>query len=85
MKIAVVAPGSVPYTIGGAEKLWWGLVDHINKLSDYQAELVKLPSPERTFPELMNSYRGFSELDLSAFDHPSITNKGYFFYPKTLG
>lgn len=68
MKIAVVAPGSVPYTIGGAEKLWWGLVDHINSLTSYDAELVKLSSPERTFPELMASYRRFSELDLSRFD-----------------
>ncbi|HCO61624.1 MAG TPA: glycosyltransferase, partial [Porticoccaceae bacterium] len=68
MKIAVVAPGSVPYTIGGAEKLWWGLVDHINSLTSYDAELVKLSSPERTFPELMASYRRFSELDLSGFD-----------------
>jgi tripartite-type tricarboxylate transporter receptor subunit TctC len=25
MKIAIVAPCPVPYVVGGAEKLWWGL------------------------------------------------------------
>ena len=25
-RVAVIAPSPVPYTIGGAEKLWWGLL-----------------------------------------------------------
>nr|WP_299240468.1 glycosyltransferase family 4 protein [uncultured Halomonas sp.] len=68
MKIALVAPSAVPFTVGGAEKLWWGLLHHTNQLSDHQMELIKLPSPERNFPELMASYQRFSELDLSHFD-----------------
>ncbi|WP_227367878.1 glycosyltransferase family 4 protein [Halomonas sp. M20] len=68
MKIALVAPSAVPFTVGGAEKLWWGLLHHANQLSDHQMELIKLPSPERNFPELMTSYQRFAELDLSHFD-----------------
>lgn len=68
MKIALIAPSGVPFAVGGAEKLWWGLQYHTNQLSDHQMELIKLPSPERNFPELMRSYQRFSELDLSHFD-----------------
>ncbi len=68
MKIALVAPSGVPFAVGGAEKLWWGLSHHVNQLSDHQMELIKLPSPERSFPELVASYRRFSELDLTHFD-----------------
>ncbi|MFG6176673.1 glycosyltransferase family 4 protein [Halomonas sp. THAF12] len=68
MKIALVAPSGVPFAVGGAEKLWWGLLHHTNQLSGHQMELIKLPSPERNFTELIASYRRFSELDLSHFD-----------------
>ena len=68
MRIAIVAPSGVPFAVGGAEKLWWGLAHHINQLTPHHAELIKLPSPERTFSELMESYRRFAELDLSSFD-----------------
>lgn len=68
MKIAIVAPSPVPFTIGGAEKLWWGLLAQFNRMPGIQAELIKLPSPERTFSELISSYRMFRELDLSHFD-----------------
>ncbi len=68
MKIAIIAPSPVPFTIGGAEKLWWGLLDAINQAGEHQAELIKMPSPERNFSELMTSYQHFSELDLSHFD-----------------
>ena len=27
MKIAIVASSGVPYAVGGAEKLWWGMLD----------------------------------------------------------
>ena len=73
MNIAIVAPGSVPAIVGGAEKLWWGLTDHINQLTAHRAELIKLASPERNFTELMASYRQFSELDLSRFDQVITT------------
>ncbi|MCU7836166.1 MAG: glycosyltransferase [gamma proteobacterium symbiont of Taylorina sp.] len=68
MKIAIIAPSPVPFTIGGAEKLWWGLLDAINQQGEHQAELIKIPSPERQFSELISSYRHFSELDLLHFD-----------------
>ncbi|NYS60354.1 glycosyltransferase family 4 protein [Vreelandella salicampi] len=68
MKIALVAPSGVPFAVGGAEKLWWGLLHHTNQLTDHQMELIKLPSPERNFAELMTSYERFSQLDLSHFD-----------------
>ena len=68
MKIALIAPSGVPFAVGGAEKLWWGLLHHTNQLSGHQMELIKLPSAERYFAELMASYQRFSELDLSHFD-----------------
>lgn len=68
MKIALIAPSGVPFAVGGAEKLWWGLLHHTNQLSDHQMELIKLPSAERNFAELIASYQRFSELDVSHFD-----------------
>lgn len=68
MKIALIAPSGVPFAVGGAEKLWWGLLHHTNQLSDHQMELIKLPSAERNFNELIASYQRFSELDVSHFD-----------------
>jgi glycosyltransferase involved in cell wall biosynthesis len=68
MKIAVVAPCPVPYTVGGAEKLWWGLVSHLNERTSHQADIIKLPSPEADLRSLLASYQQFSTLDLSGFD-----------------
>ena len=68
MKIGIIAPSPVPFTIGGAEKLWWGLLRHINANTPHQAELVKLPTREHSFWDLVESYRAFSELDVSHFD-----------------
>jgi glycosyltransferase involved in cell wall biosynthesis len=68
MKIAIVAPCAVPYAVGGAEKLWWGLASHLNENTAHQAELIKLPSPEGDLPSLLASYEAFSKLDLSGFD-----------------
>lgn len=68
MKIAIVAPSPVPFVIGGAENLWWGLLDALNARPGVQADLLKLPSPERNMGELLASYRRFSMLDLSHFD-----------------
>ena len=73
MKVALVAPSPVPFTIGGAEKLWWGMLEYINQQTLHQAELIKLPSPERNFPELIRSYETFSKLDLSHFDRVITT------------
>ncbi len=68
MKIAIVAPSPVPYTVGGAEKLWWGLLNAINRQTRHQVDLIKLPSPESRFRDLMASYKRFSELKLDHFD-----------------
>lgn len=68
MKIAIVAPSSVPFVVGGAEKLWWGLLAAINQGTAHDAELIKLPSPERNFIEVVHSYRAFSQLQLDHFD-----------------
>jgi glycosyltransferase involved in cell wall biosynthesis len=68
MKIALIAPSPVPFTIGGAEKLWWGMLEYINQHTGHEAELIKIPSPERNFRELMYSYETFSTLDLNHFD-----------------
>ena len=68
MDIAIVAPCPIPYMIGGAENLWRGLQDHLNEHTAHQAELIKLPSRELAFWELLDSYRRFAELDLTGFD-----------------
>jgi glycosyltransferase involved in cell wall biosynthesis len=68
MDIAIVAPCPVPYQIGGAEILWRGLQDHINERTPHQAEILKLPSREFEFWDLVDSYRRFAELDLDGFD-----------------
>ncbi len=68
MRIAIVAPSAVPFVIGGAEKLWWGLQDAIHAHTPHHAELIKLPSPEQTFFEIVDSYRRFANLDLAHFD-----------------
>lgn len=68
MKIAIVAPSSVPFVLGGAERLWLGLLEAINDLTPHDAELIKLPSPERNLAEVIASYDRFTRLDLSHFD-----------------
>ncbi len=68
MKIAIVSPSGIPFRIGGAENVWWGLLHHINQHTAHQADLIKLPSPEINFWDLMDNYWRFSQLDLSHFD-----------------
>lgn len=68
MKIAVVGPSPVPFTIGGAENLMWGLCDSINQYTEHQAELIKVPVKELSFWDLVDSYYSFYKLDLSHFD-----------------
>jgi glycosyltransferase involved in cell wall biosynthesis len=68
MNIVIVAPCHVPLAIGGAEKLWWGLLAYLNGRTSNQADIIKLPGPERDFWEVVDSYRRFSELDLRHYD-----------------
>lgn len=66
--VVIVAPCHVPFAIGGAEKLWWGLQRHLNEHTDHQAELVKLPAPESSFHQVLASYRAFAELELTDYE-----------------
>lgn len=68
MKIAIVASSPIPFNPGGAENLWWGLSDAINRNTNHQCELIKVPIKESDFTELLQAYAIFSELDLSHFD-----------------
>lgn len=68
MKLAIIAPSPVPFVIGGAENLWSGLLTTFNRIDDIQADLIKLPSPERNATEIIASYEQFSRLDLLHFD-----------------
>lgn len=68
MNVVIVAPCHVPLAIGGAEKLWWGLLTHLNRRTRHQADIIKLPGPERNFWEVVDSYRSFSDLDLRHYD-----------------
>ena len=68
MKVAIVAPSPVPYTPGGAEAVWSGLLEHLGQHTDHDVELVTLPVRETTLPEVMDAYRAFAGLDLDRFD-----------------
>lgn len=67
-KIAIVAPASVPYIVGGAEKLYESLKQHINDCTSSSCEIISLPSPENSFYEVIDSYQRFSELELDQYD-----------------
>ena len=68
MKIAIVAPSPVPFTVGGAENLYWGLQNYINEHTPHQCELIKIASPESNLEQLIDSYARFSALNLDHFD-----------------
>ena len=68
MNIAIIAPAPVPLAVGGAENLWWGLAEHLNRYTEHHADLVKLPTPESTFWEIVDSYRRWAALDVSGYD-----------------
>ncbi|MFC1854233.1 glycosyltransferase family 4 protein, partial [candidate division CSSED10-310 bacterium] len=68
MRIAVVAPSSVPFTIGGLEKFAWCLVEAINETTDHQAELIKIPMKEQSLGQIFCSYARFFLQNLNHFD-----------------
>ncbi len=68
MKIAIVAPSGVPFVMGGAERLWLGLAAAINRDTEHDADIIKLPSREFNTFNLVWTYRAFNDLDLSHFD-----------------
>ncbi|MFW6388843.1 MAG: glycosyltransferase family 4 protein, partial [Desulfohalobiaceae bacterium] len=68
MNIAIAAPSPIPFQVGGAEKLFWGLTSQISSLTRHNAELIKVPCLDRKFWSLLEGYKVFSQLDLSHFD-----------------
>lgn len=68
MKIAIVAPSHVPFIRGGMENLVWDLCSTINDQTDNEADLIKLPTKEDNFWDLIESYEQYYHLDLSHFD-----------------
>lgn len=68
MKVALVAPSAVPFTLGGAERANAGVVREINANTPHDAELIRLPVREQTLAGLLDGYATFARLDLSHFD-----------------
>lgn len=68
MKIAIVGPSPVPFVMGGIENMLKGLYQTIGTKTNHQVELIKLPSKEHSFWDLIESYYQFYCLDLSSFD-----------------
>ncbi len=68
MRVALVTSHPVPFALGGAENLWWGLQDAINTETEHSCDIVSLITPEASFWELVDSYQAFAELDLSHYD-----------------
>jgi len=67
-RIAIVVPQAVSAVVGGAENLWAGLIENLNRMQGISAQLVGLPSHEKTLPEILETYAAFAQLDLSGFD-----------------
>lgn len=67
-RIAVIAPSPVPFVVGGAERLWWGMVAAFNELTSCEVELFKIPTREHDFWSVVDSYRQFYELQFEGFD-----------------
>jgi len=66
-RIAVLVPGAVDGTLGGAERLFRGLTDAlVDRGAD--ATLVAVPNDESGFDAIQASYLRFWDLDLSGFD-----------------
>lgn len=68
MKIAIVGPSPVPFTIGGVENALSGIQKYINQSTEHSCELIKIPVREDNFWNLIHAYRDFYNLDLSHFD-----------------
>jgi glycosyltransferase involved in cell wall biosynthesis len=68
LNIAILAPSPVPFTLGGLEYLAQGIQRYVNEQTGHKAELFKLPTIEKDFWTLIESYYQFFKLDLSHFD-----------------
>ena len=68
MNIAIIGPSPIPFTMGGMEYLLRGLENNISELSNHKVELIKLPTKEDNFWNIIDSYRQFYKLNLDHFD-----------------
>lgn len=68
MKIALVAPSPVPFTFGGTESMILKIQRLFNTQTSHQCEVMKIPTRENSFWQLIDSYYAFHTLDLSHFD-----------------
>ena len=68
MRIALVAPAPVPDVVGGAENLYAGLHEYLDRQSGHRCDLIKLPVRETSLADLVAGYEAFSRLDLSEYD-----------------
>ena len=68
MRIAIAGPSPVPFSAGGIEALMSGLYQTLTQNTEHQTELIKLPSPEGSFWDVIESYYRFYKLDLGHFD-----------------
>lgn len=68
MQIGIVAPCPSPYFPGSSDRFWRDLRDYINSETTHQCDIVKLPYSTSDFWSRLETYRRFSELDLSGFD-----------------
>ena len=68
MKVALAAPSPIGFVIGGAEKLFMGMLTNLNRLSPHDIELIKIPVKDQDFWYLIEGYKKFSELNLDHFD-----------------
>ena len=67
IRLAVITVRSALGEIGGAERLYSGLVGALN-FDNVEAEEIFLPSDESGFENILGSYLRFHELNLSGFD-----------------
>ena len=68
MTIALVTPSPVPFVVGGAEKLFMGMLSAFNKYTGHKFDLIKIPCHDQEFFSLMKCYKNFLNLDLNHFD-----------------
>ena len=64
----MLCPQGTPYVVGGAERLWQGIVDAFNERGEHTAAIVGVAAPESSFSDLIQSYSNFDILDLSEYD-----------------
>jgi glycosyltransferase involved in cell wall biosynthesis len=68
MRVAVVAPRPVPPLWGGTERAVAAMRRAIDDLDGHTAEVVELPVDETNLCDLIDAYRRFAALDLTAYD-----------------